>query len=529
MIFNVFLIVWMASYHFHGSANPQLGGVASLSSVQLLICGAGIAVLLRQHLPQARARQALAPAAAPPAVAEAGGASRQRYAFDHASDGLAILGAGGELLETNLRLRDMAGRDETARPPGHLEELILAEDRLACRRNLERLVAEGGPVEFQARLDRRDGGRIWTRIILSLCPADGDLPRTILAEVRDVTERQQRLGVEKAFLDLALAAGRLGTWQIDTRRKLVLGSDKFWSILGLPPASTRSLDALSAVVHPADWSRFVAYGAGDASGDRQLEFRVRRADGHIRWVALRACEPSPGGAMRTGIASDVTYRRERIRLRAAARRRKGAVLELRHRLCNLFPAVIALVKLMEAPEDDVPGYKQSLIARIRALEATHQLLSRHGTWAAPLRDIVVQELKPYQRLNNFTISGPPISMSDGAAEGFVMIVHELATNAVKYGALGHANGHVDVKWWFDESPEFAGDLHFEWVETGRRPGIVNRNRRGFGSNILGIRGTPLVGRSASMELLNGGLRYSLHLSRNDVASSPTFASARSSA
>ncbi|ODT31808.1 MAG: hypothetical protein ABS35_03805, partial [Kaistia sp. SCN 65-12] len=500
VVLNVGLIIWMTLVHRPDLGGPGLGNITDLPSLQLLTFGAGIVFLLHQRWRPTHRRQAIVPAATVLTVPEASVVSRQRYAFDHATDGLAVLDIDGGLLETNLRLRELAGPAGATRPPRRLDDLIHPDDRSSCRRGLERLLADGGgAIEFEARLDRRDGGRFQARITLSLCPDEGGLARHVLAEVRDVTDQHQRLDAGDAFLDLALSAGRLGTWQIDAGRNMVLGSHRFWTILGLPPAGCHPLEALSAVVHPGDWDRFVAYGTAGSAGDPELEIRVRRGNGHLRRVALRACEPhAEGGTPRSGIANDVTYRRERIRLRANARKREGTVLELRHRLCNLFPAVIALVNLMDAPEDDVPGYKQSLIGRIRALEATHQLLARHGTWVAPLRDIVAQELEPYRQVHNLTITGPPIQMSDGAAEGFVMIVHELATNSVKYGALSDANGHLDVTWRFAESPEFAGDVLFEWVESGRRPGIANRGRRGFGSSILGVRGAPLVGRSANM-------------------------------
>ncbi|WEK48999.1 MAG: HWE histidine kinase domain-containing protein [Candidatus Kaistia colombiensis] len=513
--FNACFIIWMAFSHradFHGKGTIPF----------FLILGAGLAFLLHEYWRREnQTAAALSPVAPPLAAAEANAASLHQQAFEHAAVGLAILGADGELLETNRRLCELLGYGKQARPPRFLDSLIQAADQPSCRDRLGSLLAGvGAPFEFEARLVGRDRAMFWARITLSLCPADAALPRSILVAINDITDQRHALDAEKELLLLALAAGRLGIWQIDLQRNTVLGSDNFWSILGLPSASGRSLDELSAVIHPADWPRFVASGALASAEDLDIEIRVLRPDGHIRWVALRAREEHRADrTLRTGIAADLTDRRERTLLRANAKKRESIVLELRHRLSNLFPVIMALVNLMDAPENDIASYKQALIGRIRALEATHHLLARHATGAALLRDIVAQELKPYRQAHNLTIAGPPILMSDGAAESFVMIVHELATNSVKYGALGTGDGHVSVEW--SVPADANGDILFLWVEQGRQT-TTTASRRGFGSSVLGAGGAPLVGHSPSMEILDDGLRYSLRLSRNDIRPSSTF-------
>lgn len=205
--------------------------------------------------------------------------------------------------------------------------------------------------------------------------------------------------------------------------------------------------------------------------------------------------------------------------RASDLKRESSVLELRHRLSNLFPTITALANLMDTPDGDVADYRRALIERIRALQAAHQLLTRHPTRTGLLQDIVTLTLKPYRQEHNITIHGPSIPMSEGTAESFALVVHELATNSLKHGALGTPGGHVSVEWSMPANSD--GDILFMWSEQGRRR-MAKSAHLGFGSSILGTCGPPLIGHSPSVEMSEDGMRYSLCLSRNDGTSSSSF-------
>ena len=312
-----------------------------------------------------------------------------------------------------------------------------------------------------------------------------------------------------------MSAGRLATWRIDLKDGIVTGSGAFWDILGPPPAGSRRLEELSAVVHPADWPKLAVSRKLASVTNYDVEIRVRRPDGHIRWVALRGREEKYDDRLqRLGVAADLTERRQTTLLRAAAKKRERIMLEQRHRFINLFPVITALVKMVNVPENNVARYKETLIDRIRSLEATHLLLSGNSSGSGMLHDLVVQELQPYMGTREISVSGPSVTMSGGAAESFAMIVHELATNSLKHGALGDLKGRVEVNWTF-ASEDAGGNIAFDWVESGRRrPSKVVRH--GFGSMIIGVDGAPLVGHSPKLEMTDHGLRYSLRLSRKEI-------------
>lgn len=493
----------------------QISGEDWARAILLVVSGGVIAMTfhrLRQDL-----RELLEVAEARLAAVEAT-ENRYRWAFERAAMGFANTNERGELLQSNRRLSEMTGYEEEELAQLRLETLVHPDDRYALAQLLAGLGNDSASFASEVRLLRKNGSAFWARLTLSSSVPDGVLSESIFVVVDDISERRavhEALRAQKEWLDLALSAGRLATWRIDLKDGIVTGSGTFWDILGLPPAASRRLDELSAVIHPADWPKLVASRKLASVTNYDVEIRVRRPDGHIRWVALRGREEKYDDRLqRLGVAADLTERRQTTLLRAAAKKRERIMLEQRHRFSNLFPVITALVNMVDVPENNVAKYKETLVDRIRALEATHLLLSRNGNASGMLHDLVVQELQPYMGTRDISVSGPSVVISGGAAESFAMIVHELATNSLKHGALGDSKGRIEVNWTF-ASEDAGSDIVFEWVESGRRR-TSKVDRHGFGSMILGLDGAPLVGYSPKLEMSHHGLRYSLRLSRKEI-------------
>ncbi|UVK44027.1 PAS domain S-box protein [Mesorhizobium sp. AR07] len=495
--------------------NAQLSAGDWTRAIFLLVSGGLIAFMfhrLRQDL-----RGALDVAEARLAAIDAT-ASRYRWAFERAAMGFANTNRRGELLQSNRRLCEMTGYGEKELAQLQLAALVHPDDRDALQELLRGLGDGATPFAAEVRLLRKDGKAFWARLALSSSRPDEVSTESVFVVVDDVSERRtarEALQAQKEWLDLALSAGRLGTWRIDLEDGTVAGSGKFWDILGLPATPTRRLEQLSAVVHPADWPKLAASANPSSAVNYDIEIRVRRKDGHVRWVALRGrLEEHDDRPLRIGVAADLTELRQSTLLRAAVRKRERIMLEERHRFSNLFPVITALVNMINVPENNVAKYKEMLIDRIRTLEATHMLLSRRTSTSGMLHDLVAQGLHPFEETQDITISGPSVTMPGGAAESFAMVLHELTTNSVKYGALGDSQGRVDVKWEF-ASDGAGNDVVFNWVESGGRKNssVV---RHGFGSMIIGVDGAPLVGHSPKLEISEYGLRYSLRLSRKEI-------------
>ncbi|WP_245441950.1 PAS domain S-box protein [Mesorhizobium hawassense] len=482
-------------------------------AILLLLSGGMIAFLFD------RSRQSLRAALDLKLAAVEATESRYRRAFERAAMGFATADTNGELLRLNSRFCTLLGYSEDDLVGRRMDGLVHQDDRDRFRKSLAELRAEAPSLGAELRLVRKDNSIVWVRLTLSLSTPETAPSDSLFVVVDDISERRsarEALIAQKEWLDLALSAGRLGTWRIEYGQKVISGSSQFWDILGLPPAAFRSLADLSSIIHPADWNALASPPREAQPGaNYDVEIRIKRPDGQIRWVALRGREESQNGRnQRIGIAADLTERRQTTLLRAAVRKQERLMLVQRHRFSNLFPVITAIVKMLNAPEGDLVKFKETLVERIRALEATHLLLSNSSDGSSTMRDLILQELRPFSGAGKTSMNGPEIKISGGAAESFAMMVHELTTNSIKHGVLGDAQGKLEVRWALGSDGADDG-IVFEWIETGR-PRSANIKRKGFGSIVLGTDGSPLVGHSSHMELRDDGLRYSLRLSSKEV-------------
>ena len=153
--------------------------------------------------------------------------------------------------------------------------------------------------------------------------------------------------------------------------------------------------------------------------------------------------------------------------------------EAEHRVKNILATVQATVKLSHA--DTPEGLKRAIEGRIRALSNVHSLFVESQWGGADLHRLVTQELLPYSREGQARIEGPQSMMKTAEAQAFAMILHELATNAAKYGALSVAEGRVAVEW----ARVADGQLSFRWSEANG-PVVTPPKRFGFGSRLMEI-------------------------------------------
>jgi PAS domain S-box-containing protein len=153
--------------------------------------------------------------------------------------------------------------------------------------------------------------------------------------------------------------------------------------------------------------------------------------------------------------------------------------EAEHRGNNLLASVDAIIKLSQA--DTPEGLKEAIEGRIRALANVHSLFAMTRWIGADLSTIATRELAPYSEEGEtrVRIDGPQVVLEPNAAQAMAVILHELATNAAKYGALSVANGRIDLKW----SHEPNGELNLRWTETGG-PAVRQPMRKGFGRRMV---------------------------------------------
>lgn len=161
--------------------------------------------------------------------------------------------------------------------------------------------------------------------------------------------------------------------------------------------------------------------------------------------------------------------------------RNSLTRELNHRVKNTLANVLSIVSLTRRRSRDIDDFAESLTARVRALSATHDLLSQSNWSHAPIEDIVRSELAPYMEGHetHVELAGPEISLAPNDALSLGLAIHELATNAAKYGALSTIDGRIHVTWHL-LNPDLA-EVH--WRESGG-PEVTSPAKRGFGRDLI---------------------------------------------
>jgi PAS domain S-box-containing protein len=286
-------------------------------------------------------------------------------------------------------------------------------------------------------------------------------------------------------LEVALEAARLGTWELDLATSRLTTSDLCRKDYGWLSPEPMTYDDLLALVHPDDRGhrdRKIAE-AFIARQDLDVEYRVIRPDGEIIWMLVRGrAEFDRAGApiRAMGVSLDITDRKR------AEQRQRTLIAELNHRVKNTLASVQSLALQTRMTAKSPGEFDTAFDGRLRALVLAHDLLTANSWEGARLEDVIGRTLAPYVSRSGperrIEIAGPPIRLSPDAAVTLHMAFHELATNAVKYGALSTPDGAVGVRWAIDR----AGDrpaLEIVWAERDGPP-VETPTRRGFGSSLL---------------------------------------------
>lgn len=340
-------------------------------------------------------------------------------------------------------------------------------------RDLRRVMAEGGRLEQEERSYVRPGKVMEVRVFA--------LPDGIGVSFRDITARraaEEALRRSDERLKLAQQAGRIGHFEVDLGSGALWWSDSQHEVLGIPPGlAPETAQDFIRLVHPDD--RDAAMGtelaAARSGGAIDTEFRVIGADGRVRWIAARGqvVRQPDGRRCLVGINLDVTARRE------ADERQRLLMGELDHRAKNMLSVVQSLLRM--APACDLPSFQQVMEGRVAALARAHSLLAR-GHWSGGSVAAVVGEgLEGFAGdPSRVSVGGPAASLAPTAVQALALAVHELATNAAKYGALSVPGGRLEVdSWWLGPGT----DLSLRWREIGgpppRPPGA-----EGFGLTLI---------------------------------------------
>jgi PAS domain S-box-containing protein len=302
--------------------------------------------------------------------------------------------------------------------------------------------------------------------------------------------------------ETAEMAGGVGTFEIDIASNTVFPSPEFCRLFGL--TDRRAIDAgeiealaLPEDQGPADKGSILHPPARLAGTTRlEVEYRIRRlSDGEVRWISRRGEfeRDAAGKPVRLrGAVQDVTERKQ------MEARQQTLNQELSHRMKNTLAMVSAIATQTLRQVSDQPAV-ETFGRRILALGKAHDVLLQQTWQGAPIRSTIEEVVGLAQAgPGRFELNGPDIDISARSVLSFSLLLHELVTNAVKYGALSQDGGKVHVDWHV-EGPQ----LVLVWREAGG-PSPVAPTRRGFGSRLIqnGLAGTG----QADIRYEQGGLR-----------------------
>jgi PAS domain S-box-containing protein len=311
-----------------------------------------------------------------------------------------------------------------------------------------------------------------------------------------------QLALEQRRASLALTAARMGEFEWDVPGNRLLVSERMAAVLGLPVGDQAQTDARSHV-HPDDQAAVEkAIQTGLETHDRfEIEFRyLRPDDGALIWVqcigaAVPGTNGQPGRVL--GIVEDVTRRK------VEDSARNTLVAELDHRVKNVLASVQSLAAQSARRTTSLDAFLKTFAGRLEAMASAHTLLTATRWRGADIGNIAAAELgglAPGQA----RWSGPEILLNPRATNALTLALHELATNAVKFGALSADGGRVEVSW--TRKPE--GGFELVWTERGGPP-VNQPERRGFGVTLLErVTGRELGG-AAKLEFRAGGARATI--------------------
>jgi two-component sensor histidine kinase/DNA-binding response OmpR family regulator len=332
---------------------------------------------------------------------------------------------------------------------------------------------------------------------------NAELEQRVSARTAELEASTRRLQQSEERRSLALVAGSMGSWDWNEENGDCLWDDGQYRIFDVDRQKfVVSAENVRALVHPHDWEKLRA-ALERLFKDRQptqAEFRIKRPNGEIRWCLGTAAPSldSQGRIVRiSGVTVDITDRKQ------AEERQTLLAREVDHRAKNALALVQSIVRLTRA--SSIEDYTAAVEGRIRALSRAHTILSASRWQGADIRGLVEEELAPFRtgEASKAVTAGPNISLQPAAAQSLALALHELVSNAAKYGALSSSSGRLQLNWSLQQEK-----LVVEWVEKCESA-IGTLSAPGFGTRIVKASIEGQLGGQAHFDWRPEGLRCTL--------------------
>lgn len=391
-------------------------------------------------------------------------------------------------------------------------------------------VARRAQIETEIINHRKDGSRFFNRVLISpVFDEEGHLTYFFASQF-DVTLERERLvrlqedrdkletEVERRTRDLRLSeerlgftmqAARVGAWTLDLTDMRLTTSVICKRNFGRAPNEPFTYDDLISSILPDERPRMQASVKEAIEGhtDYEHEYRITTPKGETRWIVARG-RPHYGADGKplsmSGVTLDMTENRrneeQRILLTA----------ELKHRVKNSMATIQSIATQTLRNASSVREAQEVLTARMQSLATAHDLLTREEWRSATVAECVASATESFGTADSrrFLVGGPDVSLGPRASMSMVLALHELSTNAVKYGALSVPRGHVSIDWYI---ADHGADkmIEFRWQEVGGPKVTGKPSRRGFGTRLIEkVLAAELDG-TAEIQYLPAGLVFTL--------------------
>jgi len=439
---------------------------------------------------------------------------------------LALDAGGAGMWESSLESGEIIATDRAfamhGLPPGSpmTQDKALAtvypEDRPKVEQALRDTLETGAPFHVEYRFQHSDGSMRWLDSQAKLRETGGQ--RRLIGLVRDISRRkgsEATIQTSQIRLQLALDAARLGWWLYDPLQGTASWDERFKAIFDIVDPRV-DVASIMARVPPEDAARVCATAAAALNPVDPKpfvgEYRVQRISGENRWIEVYGMATFEGtgearrAVLMVGTAADITERKR------AEERQLLLMRELNHRTKNLLSVVqsIANQTVASNPSDFAERFSQ----RIQALSANQDLLVRSEWRGVEIEALVRAQLAHFADLigERIMIEGPHLSVTPSAAQSIGMALHELATNAGKYGSLSDDHGGVTIDWRLE-----GGQFSIGWIEHDG-PRVQPPKRRGFGSTIISAVAEASVGGEVELDYASTGVVWRLKCSASKALS-----------
>jgi PAS domain S-box-containing protein len=418
-------------------------------------------------------------------------AERLRLAIEAGQLGGWDLDIASNICIYSQRTCDMFGLTNPRITREAFRELLHPDDREMVFSAIRRTVDEGAPYQVEFRLVRPDGAMRWIASQGLLRRDSEGRPERIIGVHRDISARRMREDELQRSMELLRIIG-------ETTPDLIVVKDASARYRFVNPAMARILGKDAAALLGAT-SLDGSLDAQEAALLHENDLRIME-EGRSQTIEESMTIPgaaAAGGATRiflstktpmrnrvgevvglVGVSTDITDRKR------AEERQAMMVRELHHRVKNSLATVQAIANSTARTATDIDSFREAFNQRVISLARTHTLLAENSWGVIPLRELMAAELEPYGGGDAMRVSleGPDVALPSDVALSLGMAVHELTTNAFKYGALSSPGGSISVEWQI-ETKDSSRQLRLTWRESGG-PEVAPPSRQGFGSRLL---------------------------------------------